>query len=391
MTVLGVAALSARVLAEAASDDGFEVVALDLFGDADTRRACAQWSLLGTPGSMRIDADRLEAALRALARRGDVAGWIAGSGFEGRSDLLERGAALVPLLGTQAAAVRQVRDARAFFAFLDGKGIAHPEVRATAPGDAAGWLVKDAHGCGGGHIRRAAAPAGAHSGEPVPAHGYFQREVVGTPMSATFIADGRDACVLGFNEQIVRGVGVRPFVYCGVVGPVPLALEVAAQVTTTVRALAHRFALRGLGSLDFVLDGATAHILELNPRPPASLALYGKRVLAEATPGALRGIVAAHVHACLRGELPHVTTHGAGRAVAGTEIVYALHPLDLDAAAVHRLAQRAGCHDLPAAAARFETGEPVCSVSASGASAAQVHALLQRARAAVCESLETCR
>jgi uncharacterized protein len=391
MTVLGVAALSARVLAEAASDDGFEVVALDLFGDADTRRVCSQWSLLGTPGSMRIDADRLGAALRALARRGDVAGWIAGSGFEGRTDLLERGAVVLPLLGTQADAVRQVRNPRAFFAFLDGEGIAHPEVRATAPNDAAGWLLKDAHGCGGGHIRRAASSASEHTGEPVPAHRYFQREVVGTPMSATFIADGRDACVLGFNEQIVRGFGARPFVYCGVIGPVPLATEVAARLTATVRALARRFALRGLGSLDFLLDDATAHILELNPRPPASLALYGKRVLAEATPGALRGIVAAHVHACLRGELPHAPTLGASRAVAGTEIVYAPRPLELDAAAVHRLAQRAGCHDLPAAAARFETGEPVCSVSASGASAAQVRALLQRAREAVCESLETCR
>jgi uncharacterized protein len=389
MTVLAVAALSARVLAEAASDDGFEVVALDCFGDADTRRACSQWSLLGTPGTMRIDADRLSAALRALARRGDVAGWIAGSGFDGRADLLERGAALVPLLGTRADAVRQVRDPRAFFAFLDGEGIAHPEVRATAPTDAAGWLVKDAHACGGGHIRRAASSASEHTDEPVPAHRYFQREVSGTAMSATFIADGRDACVLGFNEQIVRGFGARPFVYCGVVGPVPLAPEIASRVTTTVRALARRFALRGLGSLDFLLDGSTVHILELNPRPPASLALYGKRVLAEAAPGALRGIVAAHVHACLRGELPHAPAHGASRAVAGTEIVYAPHALQLDAAAARYLAQRAGCHDLPAAAAHFEAGEPVCSVSASGASAAQVRALLRRAREAVCESLET--
>ena len=36
--MLVVAAVSARMLAEAAARDGYAVVALDLFGDVDTRR-----------------------------------------------------------------------------------------------------------------------------------------------------------------------------------------------------------------------------------------------------------------------------------------------------------------------------------------------------------------
>ncbi|HEY8707036.1 MAG TPA: ATP-grasp domain-containing protein, partial [Burkholderiaceae bacterium] len=326
MTVLAVAALSARMLAEAATDDGFDVVALDLFGDADTRRACSQWLPIGSAAALRIDADRLLTALAALAQREGVIGWIAGGGFEGRPELLERGAALLPLIGTSADAVRRVRDANAFFGFLDVQGIAHPPVRMTAPADAAGWLAKDAHACGGWHIHRVVARRGATPSGPVPAHHYFQREIPGAPMSATFIANGRDASVLGFNQLIVRRFGTHPFVYCGAVGPVPLSADVAIRIAAAARVLARQFSLCGLASLDFMLSGDAFDVLEVNPRPPASMALYGKRVV----PPAAQGIVAAHVRACLQGELPRWPAPTANAGVQGSEIVFASRPLWLD-------------------------------------------------------------
>jgi predicted ATP-grasp superfamily ATP-dependent carboligase len=375
MTVLAVAALCARMLAEAARDDGFDTVALDLFGDADTRRASSQWFSIGEPGG-RIDAARLLSTLDALSKRAGVSGWIAGSGFEGRPELLERGAALLPLIGTQADAVRRMRDPRSFFGFLDAQGIAHPQVRLTAPPDAglpeAGrWLVKDPGGCGGWHIRR------ARPDEPLRAPCYLQREVPGTPMSATFIANGGDACVLGFNQLIVRPFGTRPFVFCGAVGPLPLPTGVAHRISAAVRSIAAEFSLRGLGSLDFMLDGDDFGVLEVNPRPPASIALYGSC-----------GIVAAHVRACLQGELASMPART--DTVRGAEIVFAPRPLRLGEAAARRLAERAGCHDLPAGAAHFGAADPVCSVSASGADAGQVRALLDQGREVVHRILEAC-
>jgi len=389
--------VSARMLAEAARADGFDVVALDLFGDADTRRACAEWFAIGRPGTLQIDAEVFLSALAALARRGDVAGWIAGSGFEGRPEPLERGAALLPLIGTAASAVRRVRDPQTFFGFLDAEGIPHPVVRMTTPGDNAGWLVKDTHGCGGWHIRRLAPvgseppPAHDDAGHDIEAHRYFQREMQGTPMSATFIANGHDACVLGFNQLIVRRFGVRPFVFCGAVGPVALPSGMANRITASVRALAAEFSLRGLGSLDFMLDGDAFGVLEVNPRPPASLALY-VRMPADAREAACKP-VASHVRACLQGELPQRTARGSNgfesETVRGTEIVFASRPLQLDDAGALRLATRAACHDLPFGATRFEAGDPICSVSASGADAEHVYALLARGRDAVHQSLET--
>ncbi len=401
MTVLAVAAVSARMLAEAARGDGFDVLALDLFGDADTRRVCSEWFPIGRPGSPQLDAAMFLSALEVVAQRGSVAGWIAGSGFEGRPELLERGAALLPLIGTPASAVRRVRDPQAFFGFLDAEGIPHPAVRLTAPAEAAGWLTKDGNGCGGWHIRRMApdhrepSPEADGARSP-PAHRaccYFQREMAGVPMSATFIANGSDASVLGFNRLLVRRFGARPFVFCGAVGPLPLPDDVATRVTAAVRALAAGFSLRGLGSLDFMLDGETFGVLEVNPRPPASMALYGPRIPQAQAGQAPRGLVAAHVRACLQGELPSWTAQRADDAVTdpvqGTEIVFARRAIQLDELGARRLAARARCHDLPAAATHFEAGDPICSISACGASAEQVRVLLDRGREAVHQSLET--
>ena len=387
MRLIAVAALSARMLAQAARDDGFDVVALDLFGDADTRRACSQWLPIGRPGTLHIDDTLVLSALGSLAQRG-VEGWIAGSGFEGRPELLERGAALLPLIGTKADAVRRIRDPQAFFDFLDDEGIAHPPVRMTAPTDCAGWLVKDANGCGGAHIRRLAPRHADWPSEPVPAQRYFQREMKGAPMSATFIGNGRDARVLGFNRLIVRHLGTRPFVFCGAVGPLPLPDDVAARLTCALRAIVAAFALRGLGSLDFMLDGNTFGVLEVNPRPPTSMALYGSHYFRSASPGPPRGAVAAHVRACLQDELPELAAHLESGMVQGTEIVFAPRPLGIDEPAAARLAELADCHDLPSGAMQFASGDPICSVSAAGAGADLVLAMLDHGRKAVHQSLE---
>src|SRR5688500_9172827 len=117
------------MMAEAAARDGFEVVALDLFGDADTRLVASEWRPLGTPGALHIGDTQTLAALRDLMRRGDVKGWVAGSGFEGRPELLDKAASLLPLIGTAPEAVARVRAPQAFFGFLATQGIAYPPVR----------------------------------------------------------------------------------------------------------------------------------------------------------------------------------------------------------------------------------------------------------------------
>lgn len=370
--ILAVAGLSARLMAETAAADGYEVLALDLFGDVDTCAAATRWFGIGEPASLRIDGARLLAALEVLARRGDVLGWVAGSGFEGCPELLAQGDERLPLIGTAPAVQARLRDPAHWFRILDESDIDHPTVCLSPPADGSAWLLKDLHGSGGWHIRRLA------PGEPVTlAPGqYLQREAPGQAMSATFLANGRDARLLGVNQLIVRARGALPYVYCGVMGPVAVAPAVLRRVQATLQALGAGLALRGLASLDFLLADGRVQVLELNPRPSASMALY-----ADAQP------MAAHVRACLQGELSAART--AAGPCQGQELVFARQALRLDTARARELSVLPHVHDLPGAGQSFAAGDPLCSVSATGAGAAEVESRLHERREALLHSLET--
>lgn len=365
---LVVAGRSARLLAEAAARDGFEVIALDAFGDLDTRRAARRWQAIGSDGSTRLDPTRTLAALEAAAREPGVIGWVAGSDFECELDLLEQGTLRLPLFGCQPHAVRRVRDPRVFFGVLDELGLPHPETRFDAPPDAGGWLRKDARGSGGWHIRRAAeAPPPDPPREP-----YFQREAAGRPMSALFIADDNAARLIGINELIVRPLGAHPHVYRGAIGPVALPAAPAASLEAMLDALAAAFVLRGLGSLDFVFDGQRLDLLEINPRPPASLALYAGQ----------QPLLRAHVEVCRGGALPPAA-EADDALVRGSEIVFSRHAFRLSPPQAAMLADAGDCHDLPAAGSAFAAGDPVCSISALGQHADAVRVALAARRQAL--------
>jgi predicted ATP-grasp superfamily ATP-dependent carboligase len=193
------------------------------------------------------------------------------------------------------------------------------------------------------------------------------------------VANGSDAVVLGFNRQLARAIGERPYLFAGVIGPVPPSEAMQQAIGSAVRTLAARFRVRGLASLDFVLHGERCEAIELNPRPPASLALY-PRVGGH-------GALLAHLRACQLGVLPPAPAPA--ERVRGIEIVFARRALRLDAAGAAAIAEGPGVHDLPDAGAAFGPGDPLCSLSASGADADQVQATLARRRDALLQSLET--
>jgi uncharacterized protein len=252
-----VVAVSARMLAELAVADGYEVVALDHFGDVDLRAVA--------PGSTA----RSNAALAALAADVEADAVVYGAGFENRPDLVMRLADARELLGTTPERLADVRDPWAVGAAARAAGAGFPETRSSATSDRGEWLRKPRRGGGGRGVRR-------WKGGALRSTEILQRRVHGLSCSAVAIGDGRRAAVLGLTEQLHRPPG---FGWLGNVVPPRLPAGELAELDGQLRAVcsevAARFGVCGAFGVDAVWDGRHAWVLEVNPRPPASLELFG--------------------------------------------------------------------------------------------------------------------
>lgn len=362
-----VAGLSVRMMAESAMQAGLEVAALDLFGDADTRRASKTWAPIGDAGTMAVDGEQMLAALRRLRGLRPI-GWVAGTGFEQVPGLLAAGHALLPLVGNNGATVRAVKDPAIFFGMLDAQGIPHPEIATRPPRDTAGWLCKTVGGSGGWHIH----PASQRAAPGAAAGRYFQRRHRGHPMSALFLANGQEARLVGVNVQRIAAHPDGPYLFQGAAGPAPLAPAVAGRLTEVLHCTVRETGVVGLNSLDFLLDGQDLLVLEVNPRPSASMALY-----ADLHPA---GLMHAHLEAC-RGALPpsqQPAVAEGGQAVRGFRLVLAAHPALVDTTLTATLTRAGWCHDIPVPGTRIPVGQPFCTVSATASTMTGVDVALRR-------------
>jgi predicted ATP-grasp superfamily ATP-dependent carboligase len=258
-----VVAVSARMIAQLAVADGYEVTALDRFGDVDLRAIA--------PGATASSND----ALTALAANVDADAVVYGGGLENRPDLVARLADGRELLGTPPELLAAARDPWAVGAAARAAGARAPETRAvdglTPAFDraAGGWLRKPQRGGGGRGVRR-------WRGGRLRSTEILQRHVTGLSCSAVAIGDGRRAVVLGLTEQLHRPPG---FQWTGNLAPPRLPDGERDELDGRLRAvcaeMAARFGVRGAFGVDAIWDGRHAWVLELNPRPPAGLELFG--------------------------------------------------------------------------------------------------------------------
>jgi uncharacterized protein len=323
------------MLAQLAAADGYAVTALDRFGDVDLR-AVADGATAGTND-----------ALAALAAGLDADAVAYGAGFENRPDLVSRLARGRELLGTPPELLAPMRDPWAVGVAARAAGARAPETRSVAELPGAGvWIRKPLRSGGGRGVRRWA-------GGRLRATEILQRRIDGLSCSAVAIADGRRAVVLGLTEQLHRRPG---FAWNGNVTPPRLPDAELAELDGQLRAVcdefAGRFGVRGAFGVDAVWDGRDAWVLEVNPRPPASLELFGP------------GCFEAHVRAARGLGLPSPATPPATR--------YAMVKLVLFAGRDLRAPDPgwwpAGLvHDIPRADETIKRGAPVCTLISASA------------------------
>jgi predicted ATP-grasp superfamily ATP-dependent carboligase len=347
-----IAAASGRALAQSARHGGYLPLVADFFADQDTAALAHDHVLIAGGLARGMNEDGVLTAFEALARSRRPIGAVCGTGFEDRPELLARIGERWRLLGNDPQIVGRVKDPRAFAALCRACAIPHPETVPSPPLDAANWLAKRKGGAGGSHIASAIGQNTAND------EFYFQRMTPGVPVSALFLADGRRAMTLGFSTQWASPTTRRPFRYGGAVRPAALASALASTLADAVNRLVQAIPLVGLNSADFLVHGDEFRLLEINPRPGATLDVF------EPAQGSL---FALHVAAC-EGKLDSAPPRFDGARAAA--IVYA----ERDIAAVPAVRWPNWAADRPHSGTAIKAGLPLCSVKAAATTAAAARA-----------------
>jgi uncharacterized protein len=284
-----------------------------------------------------------------------VLGCVAGSGFEDRPELLNRIAERWPLLGNDAETIAWVKSV-GFFDMLDRLQIAHPRTQCEPP-SSEGWLTKRRGAAGGSHIARYV------PGAPTSASAYFQERVKGVAVSALFVGNGTDACVLGFSEQWNEPGPASPFRYGGSARPVSIAAKLQDEMTASVLKVCTAFKLKGLGSADFIVDqeNGTTFLLEINARPGATLDIFDDEI---------QPLLKLHVDAILDGKL--TTVNLALEGAMASAIVYASERVRI----TENIDWPDWVADRPKARESIDKNRPICTVLARAETQAQAKGLV---------------
>ncbi len=362
-------------IAASAKRSGYNVYAVDYFGDQDTkastkfsssqvqqvpRKSCGRISENFSPRSL------VELAQR-LTQQYPVDGILLASGFEDCPEELNALSHLAPILGNPLEVTVKVRDSMQFFDTLAKKHIRFPKtVKAKGIEQAQRaacqmnypLIVKPAKGFGGGEVQL------IHSTEELNSASLSEEVLVqeyvrGTAASASIIGNGKDSVVLTLNEQLlgIQQLGASgQFTYCGNIVPLEASQATLRTCESICIDTSNAFGLVGSNGVDFVLDeSGKPWVVEVNPR------FQGTMECVEKTLGI--NLVEAHIEAC-NGRLitPPKESHN-----FFTRIILYAHRR----CSVPDLSVFTEVRDIPFPNVVIERGEPICSVLTEGKTRAQ--------------------
>jgi predicted ATP-grasp superfamily ATP-dependent carboligase len=379
-----VVGVSTRAAADSAARAGFQVTALDAFGDLDQHPLVRALSLrrdfgvpFSAPGAARVAA-RIEC---------DAVAYL--SNFENHPRAMSTLIAGRTLWGNPPAVLQRVRNPMRVMRALRRRGIATPSVlRGLATADPTSgqdrtggaepprqddrrrWLVKPLASGGGRHVRP------WRLATPLPRGCYLQELVSGVPGSVVFVAASGRAVPLGLSRQLIgeRVFGATGYRYCGSIlmgaGDPQFARDEALveAACALAQAVTREFNVVGVNGVDFVARNGVPHAIEINPRWSASMELveraYGLSVFG------------AHAAACAMGALPDFALVPArrGAEAVGKAIVFARE--DVAVGDTRRWLDDGSIRDVPHPGERILAGRPVCSVLTSACDAGACYAAL---------------
>jgi methenyltetrahydromethanopterin cyclohydrolase len=241
-----------------------------------------------------------------------------------------------------------------FFALLNQLNIPYPETSFIQPYATQDWLIKPNQGQGGVGIQRL-----QQTNLSLDSNVYWQKYQAGSPHSVLFLANGQQVQVIGFNTQwTTRLSDSEEFIFSGIINYCALAETHKTQIIDWLTKLVPAFNLIGLNSLDFIHANGNSTVLEINPRPPASMQLYDADLLR-------RHLMTASPLKDWQSCSPPPPQSG----YTGYQIIYAKQDIQIP----ENYIWENGTMDIPAAGVMCKTGQPICSIISHQS---QAHAVL---------------
>ncbi|MCK4477639.1 ATP-grasp domain-containing protein [Candidatus Bathyarchaeota archaeon] len=365
--------IDAAALATSAKMAGYNVFAVDYFGDQDLKRACKDnLSIIAQkPGKSckRLETNFSPNALLSLTKKllatHRINAVLLASGLEDSFQPLAKLNDLIPIIGNNPKIIKKVRDKMQFFHELKKIAIPYPETALARNPDEGkraakdiGYpvMVKPLAGFGGVGIRKV--KDRDELGKVFPqvvslSRGVLIQEFVsGMDASVSFLSSKKAAVVLTLNEQLlgIQGVGQKePFGYCGNIAPASASEALMDMCKDTVQKIASHFSLTGSNGVDLVIskDGIP-YVVEVNPRFQGTLECL-ERILEI-------NLVNAHIEACVEGILPLIS-EGRPATSCVRLILYAQRR-----SIIPCLTDLAEARDIPLPGVIIEEGEPLCSI-----------------------------
>jgi predicted ATP-grasp superfamily ATP-dependent carboligase len=362
-----VAAYSARALASGATRAGFTPLSIDVFGDDDTREMSFASVKLDGGLSEGLTFDKVVCAVEMLISAHDPVGLIYGAGFEHQPETIAALARRTRIFGNCAETLKRAKDPAALARVCEANGVRHPRVAFAPPDEPERWLMKRQGAAGGAHI------AVAHEASGASPDCYYQLRVTGEGISALFLTSEKRTEIIGLSMQWTAPTPTSRFRYGGAAGPVDIDLAQAEEIARSVAAIASELNLVGLNSADFLVSDTEVWLIEINPRPGATLDVFESNE---------DPLFAHHIAAC-EGRL---TPASPSSPIKAAEIIYA--PCDIVVPEGRNWPDWAV--DRSPARTCIAAGDPVCTVLASGATVDLARACVsERARKIIALVQET--
>jgi len=296
-----VAGFNTRPLAYSLYKAGYEVYAVDFFGDLDLYPCVKDYLILTKILSANYEIIKNNYSeylpnliLELLAKHPEINYLIIGSGlddaFEERELILNeinRKNYKILNLNNSLDAIKKSRNIDYIFNFLKNLGYKVPsstsydKVKSKINKLSYPFVFKKVSGSGGINVYKIKNRDEfsfilnvIRTQDFNPTDWLVQEYIEGLPVSCTTISNGIESRVISINRQIVGEKFLnapKEFMYCGNIVPANIFKEDKKLIAEISLKLSNELGLRGINGFDFVLKNHYPYLMEINPRIPGSI------------------------------------------------------------------------------------------------------------------------